>query len=105
MIRLELKRYWQIFFFSQCALSRSFHLPNGIVPQSLLNRFLLDQQTMTTNTRRVAIVGAGPVGALMAVYCANRGWNVHLYEARPGIRLHLACPTKRLPIVGIRDFH
>lgn len=42
---------------------------------------------MTTNTRRVAIVGAGPVGALMAVYCANRGWNVHLYEARPGIQL------------------
>ncbi|KAF9362190.1 kynurenine 3-monooxygenase, mitochondrial precursor [Mortierella sp. NVP85] len=42
---------------------------------------------MTTNTRRVAIVGAGPVGALMAVYCANRGWNVHLYEARPDMRL------------------
>ncbi|KAF9928103.1 kynurenine 3-monooxygenase, mitochondrial precursor [Linnemannia zychae] len=37
--------------------------------------------------RTVAIVGAGPVGALMAVYLANRGWNVHVYEARPDMRL------------------
>ncbi|KAF9940093.1 hypothetical protein BGZ65_008222, partial [Modicella reniformis] len=42
---------------------------------------------MTTNPRNVVIVGAGPVGALMAVYCANRGWNVHLYESRPDMRL------------------
>ncbi|KAI1318387.1 kynurenine 3-monooxygenase, mitochondrial precursor [Mortierella claussenii] len=42
---------------------------------------------MTQKTRSVAIVGAGPVGALMAVYCANRGWNVHVYETRPDMRL------------------
>ncbi|KAF8981718.1 kynurenine 3-monooxygenase, mitochondrial precursor [Entomortierella lignicola] len=42
---------------------------------------------MTNDNRNVAIVGAGPVGALMAVYCANRGWNVHLYETRPDMRL------------------
>ncbi|KAF8933421.1 hypothetical protein EDD21DRAFT_437499 [Dissophora ornata] len=41
----------------------------------------------TVNTRSVAIVGAGPVGALMAVYFANRGWNVHVYESRPDMRL------------------
>ncbi|KAG9069004.1 kynurenine 3-monooxygenase, mitochondrial precursor [Linnemannia hyalina] len=44
---------------------------------------------MTTpeKSRSVAIVGAGPVGALMAVYLANRGWNVHVYETRPDMRL------------------
>ena len=40
--------------------------------------------TTAENPRSVAIVGAGPVGALMAVYLANRGWNVHVYETRPG---------------------
>lgn len=40
--------------------------------------------TTAEKTRSVAIVGAGPVGALMAVYLANRGWNVHVYETRPG---------------------
>ncbi|KAG0230049.1 kynurenine 3-monooxygenase, mitochondrial precursor [Actinomortierella wolfii] len=38
-------------------------------------------------TRTVAIVGAGPVGALAATYFANRGWNVELYEARPDMRI------------------
>lgn len=32
----------------------------------------------------VAIVGAGLVGALNAVYFAQRGWHVDLYELRPG---------------------
>lgn len=32
----------------------------------------------------VAIVGAGLVGALNAVYFAQRGWHVDLYEFRPG---------------------
>ncbi|GJJ74472.1 kynurenine 3-monooxygenase [Entomortierella parvispora] len=43
--------------------------------------------TSGSKTRSVAIVGAGPVGALMAVYLANRGWNVHVYETRPDMRL------------------
>ncbi|KAG0262625.1 kynurenine 3-monooxygenase, mitochondrial precursor [Actinomortierella ambigua] len=38
-------------------------------------------------TRTVAVVGAGPVGALAAIYFANRGWNVELYEARPDMRI------------------
>lgn len=47
---------------------------------------ITNQEEMTTaeKPRSVAIVGAGPVGALMAVYLANRGWNVHVYETRPG---------------------
>lgn len=32
----------------------------------------------------VGIVGAGLVGALNAVYFAQRGWKVELYELRPG---------------------
>lgn len=30
------------------------------------------------------IVGAGPVGALAALYAAKRGWQVELYELRGG---------------------
>ncbi|CAO3571101.1 unnamed protein product [Mortierella alpina] len=43
--------------------------------------------TTGSKTRSVAIVGAGPVGSLMAVYFANCGWNVHVYETRPDMRL------------------
>lgn len=32
----------------------------------------------------VGIVGAGLVGALNAIYFAQRGWKVELYELRPG---------------------
>lgn len=34
----------------------------------------------------VGIVGAGLVGALNAIYFAQRGWKVELYELRPGIK-------------------
>lgn len=30
------------------------------------------------------IVGAGPVGALSALYAAKRGWDVEVYELRGG---------------------
>lgn len=36
---------------------------------------------------RVAIVGAGLVGALNAIYFARRGWHVDLFELRPGALL------------------
>ncbi|KAG0742831.1 hypothetical protein G6F57_006243 [Rhizopus arrhizus] len=36
----------------------------------------------------VSIVGAGLVGALNAIYFAQRGWKVELYELRPDIRLN-----------------
>ncbi|KAG5456583.1 MAG: hypothetical protein BJ554DRAFT_3642, partial [Olpidium bornovanus] len=39
-----------------------------------------------TDRRTVAVVGAGLVGALAAVYLAKRGWAVHLYEARADVR-------------------
>jgi kynurenine 3-monooxygenase len=31
------------------------------------------------------VVGAGPVGALAALYAAKRGWKVEVYELRGGI--------------------
>ena len=37
-----------------------------------------------TNKQRVAVVGAGPVGALAALYAASRGDDVHIYELRGG---------------------
>jgi len=30
------------------------------------------------------VVGAGPVGALAALYAARRGWEVEVYELRGG---------------------
>lgn len=32
----------------------------------------------------VAVVGAGLVGSLNAIYFAQRGWKVALFELRPG---------------------
>jgi kynurenine 3-monooxygenase len=35
----------------------------------------------------VGIVGGGLVGALNAIYFAQRGWKVNLYELRPGKKI------------------
>ena len=34
--------------------------------------------------QKVLVVGAGPVGALAALYAAKRGDEVHVYELRAG---------------------
>lgn len=36
--------------------------------------------------QKVVVVGAGPVGALAALYAAKRGDEVHVYELRDGKR-------------------
>lgn len=39
---------------------------------------------------KVIVVGAGPVGSLVALYAAVRGHHVDIYELRPGkTTLHL----------------
>lgn len=48
-------------------------------------------------TRKLVIVGAGPVGCLAAMSFANMGWSVEIYEARPGIR-HLHQGVFILPV-------
>ena len=37
-----------------------------------------------TEMRKVLVVGAGPVGSLAALYAANRGDQVEIYEIRGG---------------------
>ena len=40
-----------------------------------------------SKAQKVIIVGAGPVGALAALYAAERGDDVHVYELRAGKNL------------------
>ena len=39
-----------------------------------------------TETTRIAIMGAGPVGSLMSIFLARRGYEVTVYERRPDMR-------------------
>lgn len=34
--------------------------------------------------QKLVVIGAGPVGALAALYGAQRGYEVEIYELRPG---------------------
>jgi len=36
------------------------------------------------NSQKTVVIGAGPVGALAALYAANRGDEVEVYELRGG---------------------
>jgi 2-polyprenyl-6-methoxyphenol hydroxylase-like FAD-dependent oxidoreductase len=36
------------------------------------------------NSRKLVVVGAGPVGCLAAIAFAKMNWQVEIYEARPG---------------------
>ena len=38
---------------------------------------------------KTVVVGAGPVGALAALYAAQRGHNVEVYELRAGMYMFL----------------
>jgi hypothetical protein len=46
-----------------------------------LQRFIMSS---LANRQKVIIVGAGPVGALAALYAASRGDEVEIYELRGG---------------------
>ena len=48
---------------------------------------------MTAHTA-ITIIGAGPVGALMSIYLARRGFDVTVYERRPDMR-RVAIPAGR----------
>jgi NADPH-dependent 2,4-dienoyl-CoA reductase/sulfur reductase-like enzyme len=43
---------------------------------------------MATHSRKAVVVGGGPVGCLSAMALARMGWDVEIYEARPGLRHH-----------------
>ena len=57
--------------------------------------------------RKVAVVGGGPAGMRAALYCAERGHDVTLYEAsdRLGGQLKLMdAPTFKWPLVNYREY-
>lgn len=51
--------------------------------------------------QKVLVVGAGPVGALAALYAANRGDDVHVYELRAGKNLFLPTQYRGIQILGV----
>lgn len=53
------------------------------------------------NQAVVGIVGGGLVGSLNAIYFAQRGWKVELYELRPGKDFLL---TIKLPLICLFIF-
>ena len=44
-------------------------------------------------SQKTVVVGAGPVGALAALYAAQRGHEVEVYEFRSGASLPWKCPV------------
>ena len=48
---------------------------------------------------KCVVIGAGPVGALAALYAARRGWDVEVYELRGGMfdGLSVYCPGTDVP--------
>lgn len=43
-----------------------------------------------SSTRKGVVVGAGPVGCLAALSLAKNGWDVTVYDARPGMSIPVA---------------
>jgi NADPH-dependent 2,4-dienoyl-CoA reductase/sulfur reductase-like enzyme len=59
---------------------------NFVICRTVLVRHTtFGMSTSIEKTANVAIVGAGLVGALNAIYFAKRGWKVDLFELRKGI--------------------
>ena len=52
----------------------------------------------TNGPQRTVICGAGPVGALAALYAAKRGDDVHVYEMRDGKYSHYTCPPRECTV-------
>jgi len=66
-------------------------IPTNKFAYNLLSQFLCSQDcifVMTTHSRKAVIVGGGPVGCLSAMGLARMGWDVEIYEGRPGLRHH-----------------
>jgi hypothetical protein len=55
------------------------------------------QQTAMEKKQKIAVIGAGPVGSLAALYAANRGEHVEIYELRSGESFSPSTPTRYSP--------
>jgi kynurenine 3-monooxygenase len=51
---------------------------------SLLGSESDTDETLAMSKQKIVVVGAGPVGALAAIYAAQRGHDVEIYELRNG---------------------
>lgn len=54
------------------------------------------------DSKKVVVVGAGPVGSLAALYFSHAGWEVELYELRGGsiFALNPRLVHSKLTVVG-----
>jgi len=52
----------------------------------------------TSVKQKIVVVGAGPVGALSALYAAQRGYDVEVYELRNGTS---SSPPPRIFFSGV----
>ena len=63
--------------------------------------YTIEIMVESSNVQKVLVVGAGPVGALAALYAAKRGDNVHVYELRAGKD---SCKTFMIDNTSTRNF-
>jgi hypothetical protein len=56
---------------------------------------MTSKQSELERRRKVVIVGAGPVGCLSALSFAKQGWEVEVFEGRPGKRVFCCLFRKR----------
>lgn len=55
---------------------------------------------------RITIIGAGPVGSLLALLLARRGFAVEVYERRPDLRIHAISAGRSINLaVSTRGLH
>lgn len=58
----------------------------------------------TQSRRKLVVVGAGPVGCLCALAFAKQGWEVDIFEGRPGKRVFFqTCPGLIPSSADMRD--
>ena len=53
---------------------------------AILKNFLRADIVRGNSTTKVTLIGAGPAGSLLAIYLAQRGFHVEIFERRPDMR-------------------
>lgn len=72
---------------------------------SELSQAELSQAELSAD-QRLAVIGAGPVGSLLALTLAHRGLHVDVYERRPDLRTHAIAAGRSINLaVSTRGLH